>query len=271
MQTRRSPLRHPMTSYGHYDDSRGSVAHVDRHLCEHEPSHSQPSNWYSYPDSHWPVIDADRPTHEHQPRHHQPSGSSIARREEQAEPDRHGQGGRADLYRYRPISKDRTVRIIELRPSKNKQAQIAFKLKEISIDNPRPYEALSYTWDGQACDRPVRCGGRLLYITLNAEAALRRLRLRDEARYIWIDAICINQASTAEKNIQVAMMAEIYGRATLVVVWLGEGSPWLRSGLDFLRRKYPRPMGGNNVSLWSRLLRTSSTMVSHLHYMISGI
>jgi len=154
--------------------------------------------------------------------------------------------------------------------AKTKQAQIAFKLKETSIDNPRSYEALSYTWDSQACDRPVRCGGKLLYITLNAEAALRRLRLRDKARYIWIDAICINQASTAEKNIQVSMMAEIYSKATLVVVWLGEGSPWLRSGLDFLRRKYSRPMGGDNVSLWSQLLWTS-TMVSHLHYMISGM
>lgn len=38
---------------------------------------------------------------------------------------------------------------------------------------------------------------------------------------IWIDAICVNQQDLAERNVQVAMMKEIYGQAQSVIIWLG--------------------------------------------------
>ena len=38
---------------------------------------------------------------------------------------------------------------------------------------------------------------------------------------IWIDSICINQDHVDEKNVQVAHMHELYGRAGNVIVWLG--------------------------------------------------
>jgi hypothetical protein len=53
---------------------------------------------------------------------------------------------------------------------------------------------------------------------------MRQLRRTFRARRLWIDAICIDQASPDEKNVQVAMMADIYGNAKKVVVWLGEGT-----------------------------------------------
>lgn len=40
-----------------------------------------------------------------------------------------------------------------------------------------------------------------------------------------IDAICIDQSHTEERNHQVAMMGDIYSNATCVVVWLGPESP----------------------------------------------
>jgi hypothetical protein len=39
--------------------------------------------------------------------------------------------------------------------------------------------------------------------------------------YFWIDAICINQDSTPEKNIQVSLMTTIYRQGRSLVVWLG--------------------------------------------------
>lgn len=39
---------------------------------------------------------------------------------------------------------------------------------------------------------------------------------------MWIDAICINQMDLNERAQQVQLMAEIYRKASLVVVWLGE-------------------------------------------------
>jgi hypothetical protein len=38
---------------------------------------------------------------------------------------------------------------------------------------------------------------------------------------VWIDQICIDQKSLAERSAQVKLMGEIYTRAANVLVWLG--------------------------------------------------
>jgi hypothetical protein len=60
-----------------------------------------------------------------------------------------------------------------------------------------------------------------MYITSNLEAALQQLRLVDEPRVLWIDAICINQDDVHERSRQVWIMQEIYAKARQVIVWLG--------------------------------------------------
>ena len=50
-------------------------------------------------------------------------------------------------------------------------------------------------------------------------------------KYIWADGICINQDNIAERNVQVAMMRQIYQRANLVFCLLGEPDRYSRSGL----------------------------------------
>ncbi len=40
----------------------------------------------------------------------------------------------------------------------------------------------------------------------------------------WIDAICIDQSSIAEKSMQVPLMSDIYTRAHTVFVWLGDAT-----------------------------------------------
>jgi hypothetical protein len=40
--------------------------------------------------------------------------------------------------------------------------------------------------------------------------------------YYWIDQICIDQNNIAERNSQIRLMTNIYGRATQVSAWLGE-------------------------------------------------
>jgi hypothetical protein len=38
---------------------------------------------------------------------------------------------------------------------------------------------------------------------------------------LWIDQICINQNSVAEKSSQVELMGDVYSKAKQVIVWLG--------------------------------------------------
>jgi hypothetical protein len=69
------------------------------------------------------------------------------------------------------------------------------------------------------------CKVRLFRITRALEVALRSLRLSQESRALWIDAIAINQADPKEKTQQVGLMNLVYSLAEEVVVWLGEADP----------------------------------------------
>jgi hypothetical protein len=93
------------------------------------------------------------------------------------------------------------------------------------------YEALSYTWGTAGQPTPLHIkpsdpGHPTLKIDIqqNLAAALRHLRLPDKPRALWVDAVCINQNDTAERNAQVPRMTGIYKRAHSVVAWLGASS-----------------------------------------------
>ncbi|KAF4968742.1 hypothetical protein FSARC_3925 [Fusarium sarcochroum] len=53
---------------------------------------------------------------------------------------------------------------------------------------------------------------------------------------VWIDALCINQADTKERESQVASMDKIYGEADRVLIWLGAPTPHLMAGLKTAER-----------------------------------
>jgi hypothetical protein len=61
----------------------------------------------------------------------------------------------------------------------------------------------------------------IIPITRNLDVALRYLRSNDQARLLWIDALCINQSNNDEKSLQVAIMKKIYSHADCVIAWLG--------------------------------------------------
>ena len=89
---------------------------------------------------------------------------------------------------------------------------------------PPEFSALSYTWaDGFATSqiKMIAVGGsHQMKIKPNLGKALRRLRRPDEAVFLWIDAICINQDNKSEKADQIPRLAAIYRNARHVCVWL---------------------------------------------------
>lgn len=127
-------------------------------------------------------------------------------------------------YRYRPLSSDRQIRLLELSNGFDPDECLAGTLRVVDIDadDSLPYVALSYTW-GQPSftERVVLDGTHVLNITPNLAAALRRFRYASALKWIWIDAICINQRDDDEKTIQIPLMADIYRDASRVMVWLG--------------------------------------------------
>lgn len=132
----------------------------------------------------------------------------------------------------------RSIRVIKLHGAANISDEIRFDLITTSLDEPLPYEAISYTWSGQALDRPVYANGQEYRVTKNAEDVMRKLRpgKPGHCRNLWIDAICINQKDDTEKSVQVQLMFEVYANAERVNIWLGQGTDSTALALKWLRR-----------------------------------
>lgn len=95
------------------------------------------------------------------------------------------------------------------------------EIRLVGGKQPSSYTALSYCWGGE--DDTIWCNGLVHKINLGALQALRRLREACcDYKYVWIDAICIDQHNFEEKAQQVPKMLKIYSKADKVVVWLGE-------------------------------------------------
>ncbi|KAK6428583.1 hypothetical protein LTR95_015273 [Oleoguttula sp. CCFEE 5521] len=93
-----------------------------------------------------------------------------------------------------------------------------------------------YIYDNLASD------GSFSGCTKNCEDALRRFRLQDKPRTLWVDAICINQKDNVEKTRQVQIMGHIYRYADRVIVYSGqaENPKWTNLlSPSYFRRLWP--------------------------------
>lgn len=151
--------------------------------------------------------------------------------------------------------------MIQILPALARFQPIKLHLVEIEVDSAVPYKALSYVWGGQVPDRQVLCNGKALLVTQNAEEAIRRLRQRHAKCLLWIDAICIDQLNTDEKNHQVAFMGDVYRSAEEVVVWLGYDMP----RFDIMQRMATLA-NSSNVSTTSGSKHTRLSSASHSIY-----
>jgi hypothetical protein len=112
--------------------------------------------------------------------------------------------------------------------------EIACSFQTFDLESPPHFVALSYTW-GDAEDVAFSAAGDTVLppvplirvnkekfaVTRNLFDALIALRKQKLRSCIWIDALCINQDDTNERNAQVSVMDQIYQSASQVLVWLG--------------------------------------------------
>src|SRR5947199_2812358 len=107
---------------------------------------------------------------------------------------------RSETYKSLP-KKRGYIRVLNLRGSsfENPLVECELVVNKFSKESPveQPYEALSWCW-GTAQPTAyisIRKGGKVYakYVRPDLFAALKALRYPKEDRYLWIDAICINQ------------------------------------------------------------------------------
>ncbi|EME87067.1 uncharacterized protein MYCFIDRAFT_124708, partial [Pseudocercospora fijiensis CIRAD86] len=95
------------------------------------------------------------------------------------------------------------------------------------------YEAVSYCWDRQNARAPMELNGTIFDAPGSAVEVLKRFAKDNDHRALWIDALCINQQDTRERESQILMMGDIYRFATRTLVWLGPGDMQTTDALDF--------------------------------------
>ena len=143
-------------------------------------------------------------------------------------------------YCYSPLLQTPdSIRLLRLMPNKNDTANIRCELFEYALresgEKTLPYDALSYVWGGSDKRQSIFIDNQYSAVTLNLHAALLRLRDHDIPRIIWVDAVCINQEDEQEKEHQIQFMAKIYGKASHVIVWLGERADESDVALEAIR------------------------------------
>ncbi|KAL2037799.1 hypothetical protein N7G274_009524 [Stereocaulon virgatum] len=148
-------------------------------------------------------------------------------------------------YEYSPLNEEASeIRLMKLLPGRFRdRIRITLETATFTKTQTPQYEALSYVWGSK--ENPVQLSIKTemtgwrsaprtrerakiehvqystLSVTRNLGIAVRHLRRKDEARILWIDAICVDQRNIKERGHQVARMADVYSLASRVVVWLG--------------------------------------------------
>jgi len=110
-------------------------------------------------------------------------------------------------------------------------------MANLSLDNEIAYDALSYAWDPPKDSKRVFFPNSYLLIRENLHWALVHLRDPTYPRYLWINALCINQSDNDEESAQIQRMRSIYARASRIVIWLGLPMSNSDLGIDVVNNK----------------------------------
>ena len=138
----------------------------------------------------------------------------------------------------------------------------------IGDDTELRYIALSYAW-GDEHDKvtiPIfdsKLGEHLIQVTRTLASAMVQVAGgKDLDCFFWVDQICIDQSSPAEKALQIPLMRQIYEAAGAVFVWLGEDAwdshyaiPWIREvSRQFRETLYHAVTDRGSSNLWEQSL-----------------
>ncbi|KAL6707098.1 hypothetical protein ACN47E_004850 [Coniothyrium glycines] len=161
-------------------------------------------------------------------------------------------------------TKEKSIRLLQVLPGSDDQV-ITCELRHVRLNERPEYIALSYTWDHDNAEQsanleestkpephplygpiyfqgvPMAVGRNLWTFLWHYRKAINAGR---QSRELWVDAICINQGDTKERNHQVTHMRDIYSAAISVIVWLGpvyDGAEWVFQLLAEPSRSPPSP------------------------------
>ena len=134
-------------------------------------------------------------------------------------------------FRYQPLRKDKCeIRLLEILLGKD-YGRVSFQLHNFILDDAPPFRAISYVWGDGGRTAEIYVNNKRFYITCSlfrvlkdyttiTRQIIKRPKEFDQVyqiRYLWVDAICINQNDLNERAQQVMLMGQIYRRGKVGV------------------------------------------------------
>ena len=158
-------------------------------------------------------------------------------------------------FDWEPIDSNKNeIRLLLLEADMDVRAWPRAKLIKQSLDHPAYYEAISYAWTGSQSSMPLFLtqNGQVFDVPVTADlcTALQRLRHLTEDRCFWVDAICVSQRDTVEKERQIGLIHKIFYNAKLVHVWLDQSMETQPMVIDRLN-KTGNPMTTADKVYWA--------------------
>ena len=128
----------------------------------------------------------------------------------------------AQKYEYSDNLGSYAIRLLQLQPGKRGDPLVVHISPTQRLDTcARQYYALSYVWGTSDKTKRVQVNEGYMNLRDNLCCALTHLREHVGVKQLWVDAICINQSSTEERNAQVPLMCEIFSQAAKTICFLG--------------------------------------------------
>ena len=124
-----------------------------------------------------------------------------------------------NTYKHYMLPTRTSIRLIKIQQGSTLDAPLSCSFEVVDLLHNPDYVALSYCWGTPAKTTSVKWDGGSLMVSRTVRDILEAFK--ETASLLWIDALCINQSDIPERNQQVALMADIYSKATAVNVWLG--------------------------------------------------
>jgi hypothetical protein len=126
----------------------------------------------------------------------------------------------SSTFRHSPLSREPgTIRLLRILPALTDNGLVQCELWQATTD--AEYTCLSYQWGSADDDQELIINGKSFPCRRNLSDFLHMARTKHVSTPLWIDAICIDQESVADRNRQVSQMGQIYFCAQTVLIWLG--------------------------------------------------
>lgn len=138
----------------------------------------------------------------------------------------------ASRFTWTPLSNaQKEIRVCKIEPGPE-GSPIRVRLRTVNLEESvGEYTCLSYAWVDKHQNDNIMVGNFYCPVTRNLHLQLSRLRALGHVQDLWVDSISIDQGTTTERSIQVALMGVIFSNASRVFLAVDEGGSLLRPSM----------------------------------------